>query len=531
MLGRLINPNEEERAISFQAIWGSGGDVEFTTDAGVVITQDNSLKISAVYAAVRLLTDTVSTLPFDTFRRINGDRVPFRPKPMWVDNPEVGVNREDHLQQVMVSLLLNGNAFIRVFRDTNGDVIALTVLDPLRVEVERNPQTREIQYRITELEVIIPRSEMLHITELKKPGKLRGVSRIDEVKEALGLTSALQEFAARFFGQGSTTSGLIEYPGALNQEQAKSMVDAFEHAHRGLKRSHRPGVLFGGAKFTKTGVDPNEAQMLQSREFQIAEIARVFRIPPHMLGITTPGAMSYASVEQNSINFVTYTLNPYLSKLEAAYSSILPAEAFVKFNTNALLRGDTTTRFAAYNSALQSGWLSINDIHRLEDLRPVEGGDVYRVPLANVDLAAANLVETDKRIMMAVRLVQAGFDPSESLAALDLPNIEHTGLPSVQLQGAAQIAPEDPSSAYDVGARTTHNSVTGEMTIRIPAPTVEFPAPIVNVEPPNVYVDAPVINLPAPEVLVEAPQQKRTKKTVQRDENNRIVSVTEEVDE
>ena len=250
-----------------------------------------------------------------------------------------------------------------------------------------------------------------------------------------------------------------------------------------------------------------------------------------MLGITTPGAMSYASVEQNSINFVTYTLNPYLSKLEAAYSSILPAEAFVKFNTNALLRGDTTTRFAAYNSALQSGWLSINDIHRLEDLRPVEGGDVYRVPLANVDLAAANLVETDKRIMMAVRLVQAGFDPSESLAALDLPSIEHTGLPSVQLQGAAQISPEDPAAAYDVGVRTGYNSVTGEMTIRIPAPTVEFPAPVVNVEPPNVYVDAPVINLPAPEVLVEAPQQKRTKKTVQRDENNRIVSVTEEVDE
>lgn len=531
MLGRLINPNEEERAISFQAIFGSGGDAEFSTDAGVVITQDNSLKIAAVYASVRLLTDTVSMLPFDTFRRINGDRVPFRPKPMWVENPEVGVNREDHLQQVMVSLLLNGNAFIRIFRDTSGEVVALTVLDPLRVIVERNPQTREIQYRITQLEVIIPRAEIMHITELKKPGQLRGVSRIDEVKQSLGLTSALDEFAARFFGQGSTTSGLIEYPGALNQEQAKSMVDAFESAHRGLKRSHRPGVLFGGAKFTKTGVDPNEAQMLQSREFQIAEIARVFRIPPHMLGITTPGAMSYASLEQNSINFVTYTLNPYLSKIEAAYSALLPAEAFVKFNTNALLRGDTATRFAAYNSALQSGWLSINDIHRLEDLQPVEGGSVYRVPLANVDLAAANLVETDKRITMAVRLVQAGFDPSESLAALDLPNIEHTGLPSVQLQGAAQISPLDPPAAYDVGARTDFNSVTGEMTIRIPAPTVEFPAPIVNVETPNIYVDAPIINLPAPEVMIEAPQQKRTKKTVQRDENNRIVSVTEEVDE
>ena len=531
MLGRLINPNDEQRAISFQAIWGTGGDVEFTTNSGVVVTQDNSLKISAVYSAVRLLTDTISTMPVDTFRRINGDRVPYRPKPMWVDSPEIGVSREDHLQQVMVSLLLNGNAFIRIFRDPSGEVVALTVLDPMRVEVERNPETREIQYRVTEIDVIIPRAEMLHITELKKPGKLRGVSRIDEVKESLGLTSALDEFAARFFGQGSTTHGLIEYPGNLNQEQAKSMVDAFEQGHRGLKRSHRPGVLFGGAKFVKTGVDPNEAQMLQSREFQITEVARVFRIPPHMLGITTPGSMSYASVEQNSINFVTYTLNPYLAKLESAYSSILPAESFLKFNTNALLRGDTTTRFAAYNSALQSGWLSINDIHRLEDLRPVDGGEVYRVPLANVDLGAANLVETDKRVMMAVRLVQAGFEPASVLATLDLPSIEHTGLPSVQLQGAAQISPQDPSAAYDVGVRTGYNSVTGETTIRIPAPVVDFPTPVVNVEPPNVYVDAPVINLPAPEVSVEAPQQKRTKKTVERDEHNRIISITEEVDE
>jgi len=291
---------------------------------------------------------------------------------------------------------------------------------------------------------------MIHITELKLPGQLRGVSRIEQVRESLGLSAALQEFSARFFGQGSITSGLIEFPGNLTEEQAKSLVDSYEQAHRGLRRSHRPGVLSGGAKFQKTGVDPNEAQMLESREFSVEEIARVFRVPLHMIQVAKPGAMSYASVEQNAIQFVTYTLRPYIEKIEIAYSRLLPEGAFIKFNVDGLLRGDIQTRYAAFSTGLQSGFLSINDVRRLEDLRPAEGGDVYRVPLANVDLPAANLVELSKRAEIAQRLVFSGYNPAEVLAAVGLPAIEHTGLPSTQLQQISQIDPIDPQSVYEV---------------------------------------------------------------------------------
>jgi HK97 family phage portal protein len=448
MLGNLLR-GREERAVSFQTIFASGGNVSQQTYAGTVITQDTSLKIGAVYACVRLLADTISTLPVDTFYREGGARRPFRPKPLWVENPDLGTAREDHLQQAMVSLLLDGNVFIRIFRSRTGEIVSLVVLDPTRVDVRRNPATREIEYVLDgATDKTLRADEVLHITELRKPGALRGVSRIDEVKQSLGLAAALEEFSARFFGQGSTTTGIIEWPGNLTREQAKDLATGFEEGHKGLKRSHRPGVLFGGARFVKTGVDPNEAQMLESRQFAVEEIARIFRCPLNLLQVSTPGAMSYASVEQNAIQFAQYTLRPIISKFETAYSSLLPGPAFIKFNLDAILRGDIQTRFAAYSTGQLAGFLSVNDIHRLEDMPPADGGDEYRVPLANVNLAAANIVETDRKTQMLTRLIMAGFDPAESLKALDMPAIMHTGIPPTSVQSVASINPTDPGSVY-----------------------------------------------------------------------------------
>jgi HK97 family phage portal protein len=260
----------------------------------------------------------------------------------------------------------------------------------------------------------------------------------------------LEEFAARFFGQGSAASGIIEFPGNLTREQAKDLVDGFEEGHRGLRRAHRPGILFGGAKFMKTTVDNDSAQFLESRRFAVEEIARIFRVPPSMLGVTTPGAMSYASVEMNGIHFVQHTLRPYISKIEDGYQKLLTNNAFIKFNVDGLLRGDQQSRYQAFSTGIQAGFLSINDIHRIEDMSPVEGGDSYRVPLANVDINAANLSEMDRKSLIAQRLILAGFDPAGVLAALDMPSIGHTGVPSTQLQPLASVNPADPAAAYEV---------------------------------------------------------------------------------
>jgi len=451
VLSRIFNPSVdsgEERALSFQTIFGSGGDLMVTTASGVTMNQDEALKLGTVYACVRLIADSISTLPVDTYIRRDGTRTPFRPRPEWLDTPEIGVSRTEHFQQVLVSLLLNGNSFTRILRDDQG-IAGLIVLNPRNVEVRLNRVTRRPEFVYDNRDVIAS-EDMIHITELRLPGELRGRSRIDMVKETLGLSKALDTFAQLFFGQGSQVGGIIEYPGALTREQAKDLADSFELQHKSVRRSHRPGVLFGGAKFTKTSVEPNEAQMLESRQFAVEEIARTFRCPPSMIGVTTPGAMSYASVEQNGIQFVQHTLRPYIVKIEDAYSTLLPGVAFLKFNVDALQRGDQASRYAAHASALVNGWSSINDIRRIEDMPPVDGGDVYRVPLANVDLDAANLTELEKKSGIVQRLVFSGFDPASILAALDLPAIPHTGLPTTQLQPIAQIDPEDPKAAYPV---------------------------------------------------------------------------------
>lgn len=449
MLRRLLNPGQE-RNLSYQQIWGAGGDWVSgnMTWSGADVSQRSSIQISAVFACVRLLADTVSTLPADTYLRVGDERRPY-PAPVWVTEPDSDMTRQDFLQQIVVSLMLDGNAFVQVLRSGNG-VAALVVLDPTRIEIRRNAESRRLEYVVDQGKRVLPSEDVLHITDLRRPGDLRGVSRVTELRQTLGLARALDEFAARFFGNGSTTTGIIEYPGNLNEEQARDLVDGFEAGHKGLRRAHRPGVLSGGARFQKTGVDPEAAQMLGSRQMSVEEIARIFGVPPHMIGLTTPGAMSYASVEQNAIQFVTHTLRPLVTKIESALTRLLPGDAFLRFNMDGLLRGDSISRAQYHSTALQAGWETVNDVRRIEDLPPVDGGDQIRVSLANIEVNAASLVEMDKRVVMAQRLVTSGFDPASVLSALGLPEITHTGLPSVQLQGIAQIDPNNPENAYPV---------------------------------------------------------------------------------
>lgn len=448
MLGNLFN--NEQRAISFQTVWGAGDSIAWTTESGASIDQLTSMRISAFYTCVLLISDTIATLPVDSFIRRDGNRVPYRPRPEWVQKPDVDLLRSEHYQQVLVSLLLDGNAYVRIFRDGRGDVVNLVCLDPLRVQVRRNPVTREVEYVIdNQYDGIVKAKDMLHITEIRRPQALKGMSRVSELKDNLGLSSALQSFAARFFGQGATVQGIIEFPGNLTKEQAQDLQKGFDSTHKGFKKAHKTGILSGGAKYVKTGVNPDEAQMLESRKLAIEEVARMFRVPPHMIGITTPGAMSYASVEQNNINFVVHTLRPYISKLEDAYSSLLPSEAFLKFNVDGLLRGDYTTRIQGYSIGLQAGFYSVNDVRRFEDLRPVEDGDQNRVPLANINLMDTDVIEQSKKVDMATRLIQVGFSPDETLKALGLPAIEHSGIPSIQLQPITQIDPANPMALYE----------------------------------------------------------------------------------
>jgi HK97 family phage portal protein len=450
MLGGLF----EQRAISPLTLWGAGDDVLAGTQSSAVVNQDTVFKVSAIFSAVSLISDTVSTLPVDTYIRRDGARFAFRPKPTWITKPDVDTTAIAFWSANIVSLLLDGNIFVRVFRDESGNIVNLVVLNPQKVKIKRNGLGR-VMYEYEGEGRLLSSDEMIHIPDVVKPGEIRGVSRVEALKDNFGLAIALESYAARFFGQGSTSNGVIEFPGNLTPDQAKQLVDGFDARHRGFRKAHKTGVLFGGAKYVKTTVDNDAAQFIDSRRLAVEDVARAFNIPTHLLGL--PGTNTYSSVEQNNIAFVVHTLRPIVQKLESGYSVLLNTvpggeQAFIKFNMDGLLRADVQSRMAAYSVGLQSGFLTINDVRRLEDLTPQldPSAEQVRVPLANVNISAAGLTEEEAKVTMAQKLVQVGFDPASTMAALGLPAIKHTGVPSQQLQSVAQIDPENPETVYGV---------------------------------------------------------------------------------
>ena len=438
MLGRLFAPPETRGA--YASMWLAGIDTSAATRAGVPVNQANAMTLNVVYAAVRIIADSIATLPMDTFIRLNGERKAYRPRPAWVDapDPDPAVNRSDHYQQVLVSLMIAGNYYGRKLTDPQtGELLAITALDPLRVTPRRNP--RGYVEFVVDGSTVLDSDQVVHITELRKPGAIKGTSRVDELKELLGISKALDTFAAAYFSSGTLTSGIVNVPGDMTEEQATTLKDQFEKNSRGLRNAHRPNVLSGGATYSKIGADAEQSQMQQSREFAVVEVARAFKIPPSKLGVNTAGTRAYASVEQDAIDFVTTTLRPYVFKIEEAYSRLLPDRAFLRFNMEGLLRGDIASRYNAYSIGSQAGFLSIDDIHRLEDMPAVPGGDVYRVPLTNVDLDASAVTVTTMQVQMVAQLVAAGYEPASALAMVGLPPVAHTGLPSVQVQAAPLI--------------------------------------------------------------------------------------------
>lgn len=451
----MLNNLFENRAISFQTVWQSGGELELQSQSGTYVTQDNVWKLAAITGAVNLIASSISTLPMDAWVRREGQKMLMRPKPDWVNRPDVSfVDRTPFISQIITSLMFDGNAFIRVFRDGEGLPISLMVMNPTEMEVKRNAQGRMV-FTWSKNGETFNQDQMLHIVEnLIQPGQVRGISRIGMLKDSLGLGMALEAYAQRWFGQGASGNYAITSPGSLTPEQAKAMADSVDNRHGGWRKSSKTMVLHSGADIKDIGIDPEKSQSIESRRMFVEDICRIYSIPTHMMSL--PGTNTYSSIEQTQIEFVTLGLRPYVALIENALSTLLQVYpnglgAFVEFNMAALLRGDINSRASAASVGIQGGWLTINDVRQSEGLSKIEGGDVLRVPLANVSIDAADLSAMDRRVLMAQRLMTVGFEPASVLEAFGLPPIKHTGVPTVQLQGVSQLDAEDPLSVYETG--------------------------------------------------------------------------------
>lgn len=374
VLGALARRAEEQRSIT-NLPWGEwGGDSK--SWAGPSVTTSSAMQLLTVYGCNRFIAEGISTLPVDVFKKTAAGSEP-APPPPWLDKPTADLDRVAWLTQILTSLLLDGNAYLRLVYDDKIQLRELVPLDPARVDVRRNDRTKRKEYIVNGTRV--DGFEILHIPALMFPGSDVGASPVEAARQAIGGGMAATEFAGRFFSSGMTLAGVIEVPGELTPQAAKNMASAWARRHSGTKRAHLPGVLEGGASWKQTGVTNDQAQFLQTRQFSAAEIASfMFLIDPTEFGISMDkgSSITYANLEQRNARKVSVTFLPWIVRLEAAFSALMnPAAKVIKFNVNGLLRGDLASRYASYAVGIDKEFLLRSEARAFEDLPPIDGID------------------------------------------------------------------------------------------------------------------------------------------------------------
>jgi len=364
----------------------------FETHAGVDLNEATSLRIIAVYACVNLLASDVGTLPLPVYQQNRPrSRKKAEEHPLYRllhDEPNSDLTSAVWRQTMMAHTLLWGNGYSEIEFDRSGRPRALWLLPTWRVKPKRTVEKRELYYELRLLDggvVNIPPYAIFHIPALSLTGTA-GLSPVRQAMEALGLAKAAEEMGARLFGKGANLGGIVQHPGTLSKEGAERLEESLNENYAGLGKAHRIMLLEEGMKWEKAGVNPEEAQFLQTRSFQRGEIASLFRVPPHMIGDTEKSTSWGTGIEQQNIGYVQHTLRPWLVLWEQEIKRKLfrgDGDHFAEFVVDGLLRGDIKSRYEAYQIARQNGWMNADDIRELENMNPLPDGQgqIYLVPL------------------------------------------------------------------------------------------------------------------------------------------------------
>lgn len=376
------------------------------TTSGKPVNERTAMQTTAVYACVRILAEAVASLPLHVYvYQDDGGKKLVHDHPLYYllhDEPNPEMTSFVFRETLMSHLLIWGNAYAQIIRDGAGRVLGLYPLLPDKMEVQRddkgniyyvysrnsdeNPMFKEYG------NIKLKAEDVLHIPGLGFDG-LIGYSPIAMAKNAVGMTLACEEYGASFFANGANPGGVLEHPGVL--KDPSKVRESWNSVYRGVSNAHKIAVLEEGMKYQQIGIPPEEAQFLETRKFQINEIARLYRIPPHMVGDLDKS--SFSNIEQQSLEFVKYTLDPWVIRWEQSLqrSLLLPGEKgkyFIKLNVDGLLRGDYQSRMNGYAVGRQNGWFSANDIREMENMNPIpdeEGGNLYLINGAMTKLADA----------------------------------------------------------------------------------------------------------------------------------------------
>lgn len=366
------------------------------TTSGKPVNERTAMQTTAVYACVRILAEAVASLPLHVYEyQDDGGKKLVHDHPLYYllhDEPNPEMTSFVFRETLMSHLLIWGNAYAQIIRDGAGRALGLYPLLPDKMDVQRddkgniyyvysrnseeNPMFKEYG------DIKLKAEDVLHIPGLGFDG-LIGYSPIAMAKNAVGMTLACEEYGASFFANGANPGGVLEHPGVL--KDPSKVRESWNSVYRGVNNAHKIAVLEEGMKYQQIGIPPEEAQFLETRKFQINEIARLYRIPPHMVGDLDKS--SFSNIEQQSLEFVKYTLDPWVIRWEQSLqrSLLLPGEKgkyFIKLNVDGLLRGDYQSRMNGYAVGRQNGWFSANDIREMENMNPIpdeQGGNLYLI--------------------------------------------------------------------------------------------------------------------------------------------------------
>jgi HK97 family phage portal protein len=348
--------------------------------AGVPVSVDRGMRHAAVWACIRLRAETIGMLPVDVVE-YDGDERIVVDEPTWLQKPNPEMTRFQLFELTSASIDTNGNAYWWIRRDNLKRVTEVWPLPPPQVHPYRDPDTNEKRFTVNGDDY--GTEEILHIPGFSLPGRMRGLSPIEQHVHALGLSIAAEEFGETFFGNGAIMSGLISFKEDPGEENARRIQDGFVEDHTGLRNAHRPGILFGGAEWHTLTIPNEQAQFLETRKYQLGEIARIWRVPPHKIGDLERA--TFSNIEHQAIEWVTDGVMPYTSRIEAAVvaAGLLDFGQKLRFKLTGLVRGDIKARYAAYAVGRQWGWLNADDIRAFEDENPLPDGQGqhYLVPL------------------------------------------------------------------------------------------------------------------------------------------------------
>ncbi len=393
IISRLLERRTHPSQHSLATIFGVGN----TSYTGVNVTEETAMTYSAVFACVRLLAWSAAMLPLLTYRRRPGrgkDRATDHPLyPLLKEAANAEMTAFDFRSTIMSHAVGRGNGYAEIEWSNAGRPLALWPLNTARMDVQRvNGQLRYLYDLPDGTTANLPAWRVLHVRGLSGNG-IKGYSPIRLAMQTIGLGLGAEEYGARLFGNSSKPGGVLAHPGKLSDVAFARLQKSWNADHQGLSNAHRLRILEEGMKFEDTGINPEEAQFLETRRFQVNEVARWFNVPPHM--IADLDKATFNNIEELGIGFVVYSLGPWLVNLEQTIGLTLLSSderktLFVEHLTAALLRGRTADRYEAYSTAIQTGIMSPNEVRDLENLNPYDGGDVYLLPLnmAPADQAA-----------------------------------------------------------------------------------------------------------------------------------------------